>query len=338
MSGEKAKRRPVRIGVTLGDINGIGPEVVLKALRELGRSVKASFALIGDAAILRQQASAFGLPAPPEGRLEDLGARNRVLIWDPEPEPRLEWRPGRVRADAGAAAAKWIRIGVQACLDGRLDGLVTAPISKEGFQRAGLPYPGHTEFLAELTKTRRYAMMLMGGALRVVLVTRHVPLSKVSSCLSTRAILDHIRLTGEALPWLGCPQARIGVCALNPHAGDGGVLGQEEKKIIVPAIRAAHRAGWNVTGPVPADVIFYQAVHGHYDAVVAMYHDQGLAPLKMLAFDTGVNVTLGLPIVRVSPDHGTAFDIAGQNRARASSMVAALRQAVALASRRNPWA
>ncbi|MBU1693548.1 MAG: 4-hydroxythreonine-4-phosphate dehydrogenase PdxA [Verrucomicrobia bacterium] len=320
-------RATLRIGITLGDVNGIGPEIALRAVNRRGWPQHVQFVLVGAPAVVRAQARALGLRIP--GR--------RISILDPAPALTPDWKPGQIRVDASRAAEAWIRAAVAACLDGRLHAMVTAPICKEGFQKAGFRVPGHTELLANLTRTRRYAMMLFGGSLRVVLVTRHLPLADVARKLRTADILEAIRLTGKALPWLGCRRARIGVCGLNPHAGDGGAIGREEIEVIAPAIRAAKRAGFNVTGPVPADVIFHQAVHGEFDAVVAMYHDQGLGPLKMLAFETGVNVTLGLPIVRTSPDHGTAFNIAGRGRANSSSMIEAVRQAIALAGRKNPW-
>ena len=317
----------IRIGITLGDINGIGPEVALRAAVRRGWPADARFVLIGARSALDTQAKALRPPA---------GGR-KVSQGGPTPDRQPALRPGRVRADASLAAEGWIRAAVGACLDGRLDAMVTAPICKEGFQKAGLRAPGHTELLAELTGARRFAMMLFGGPLRVVLATRHLPLSRVAANLTSDSILEAVRLTGEALPWLGCPRGRIGVCGLNPHAGDGGALGREEQEIIAPALWRARRAGFDVEGPVPADVIFFRAVRGEFDAVVAMYHDQGLGPLKMLAFESGVNVTLGLPIVRTSPDHGTAFDLAGRGRANPSSMVEAVRQAIALARRPNPW-
>ncbi len=316
---------PLRIAVTLGDANGIGPEVTLKALRQLGRVPGVQFVLIGTPAAV----------APHLGRGAALP--RGLLLWDPAPKLAPRGRPGRITADAARAAAAWILFAVRGCQAGLFDALVTAPISKEGFQRAGIRFPGHTEMLAALTGTRRFAMLLMGGPLHVVLVTRHLPLASVPAALTRENIAAAIRLTDEGLHWLGVRRRRIAVCGLNPHAGDGGLLGREEAELIAPAIRAARRPGLTLTGPVPADVVFYQAVHGQHDAVVAMYHDQGLGPLKMLAFDTGVNLTLGLPIVRTSPDHGPAYDIAGQNRANPASMVAALRWAIRLARRKNPW-
>jgi 4-hydroxythreonine-4-phosphate dehydrogenase len=215
--------------------------------------------------------------------------------------------------------------------------MVTAPICKEGLKKAGFSMPGHTEYLAECCGTSRFAMMLIGGPLRVLLVTRHLPLRRVADAVTRENVRGAIAIAAEALPWLGCSKGRIGVCGLNPHAGDGGAIGDEEQRIIRPAVMAMRRRGIPAEGPVPPDVMFYQALHGQYDVVVAMYHDQGLGPLKMLAFESGVNVTLGLPMVRTSPDHGTAFDIAGTCRADATSMSAALKLAGKLSARTNPW-
>jgi 4-hydroxythreonine-4-phosphate dehydrogenase len=215
--------------------------------------------------------------------------------------------------------------------------MVTAPICKEGFHKAGINVPGHTEYLAALTNTGNFGMMLMGSGLRVMLVTRHLPISKVPYALTRKNIREHIELTGQALKMFGLKNGKIGVCGLNPHAGDGGVLGTEEITLINPAIRAARKKGFNVSDAVPADTIFYEALNGKYDAVVAMYHDQGLAPLKMIGFDEGINVTLGLPIIRTSPDHGTAFGIAGKNKASPKSMINAIALAIDMAGKPNPW-
>jgi 4-hydroxythreonine-4-phosphate dehydrogenase len=189
--------------------------------------------------------------------------------------------------------------------------------------------------IAAMTGCKRYGMMLMGKGLRVMLATRHLPLREVADALTQESIEEAIELTAEALTSFGIPQGRIGVCGLNPHAGDGGALGSEEAELIAPAIQAAQANGLNAIGPIPADVIFFQALKKEYDAVVAMYHDQGLGPLKMHAFDCGVNVTLGLPIIRTSPDHGTAFNIAGQNLADPNSMIAAIETAIELAESSN---
>ncbi len=331
-----AGKRQLRIGITLGDINGIGPEIALKAVRRL-RKLNAQFVFIGHAGILAEQAKLLRLPAPPAASLDDPPLRTRSYCWTPERLP-LRWQPGEIHASAAAAAGNWIVAGVDACLRGQLDALVTAPICKDGFHRAGIEWPGHTEMLAELCGVTRVGMMLFGGPLRVVLATRHVAIKEVPAALTRRTIEDAIEMTAMSLPWLGSRRARIAVCGLNPHAGEGGKMGTEEDDVIRPAIERAHRRGLNVVGPLPGDTVFHQAAHGAYDAVIAMYHDQGLAPLKLIAFNSGVNLTLGLPIVRTSPDHGTAFDIAGKNLANPESMMEAIKWADHLARRKNPWA
>lgn len=221
-------------------------------------------------------------------------------------------------------------------MTGKIAAMVTAPISKEHLQRGGYRYPGHTEFLADLAGIRDFRMMMAGPGLRVVLVTIHEPLSKVPSLLSVSRILKTIRITDDSLrSWFGLRRPRIAVAALNPHAGESGIFGREEKRIIGPAVVRARRQGICASGPFPPDTVFYRAVKGDFDAVVAMYHDQGLIPLKLLHFDRGVNITLGLPFVRTSVDHGTAFDIAGKGIADPSSLIAAIEMAVEMASR-NP--
>jgi 4-hydroxythreonine-4-phosphate dehydrogenase len=306
-----------RIGITIGDINGIGPEVALKAVGEHAWPSDVRFVLIG-----------------PEGIMGALPGNAEV--WNVGPIS-LSTHPGKVCAEASHVAGQAIRMAAEGCLAGELDAMVTAPICKEGFHKAGINFPGHTEYLAELTHTKTFGMMLMGGGLRVMLVTRHIPISEVPGALTKINIQEHIELTGQALRLFGIRDGRIGVCGLNPHAGDGGVLGTEEKTLINPAIHAARKNGFNVSDAVPADTIFYEALKGGYDAVVAMYHDQGLGPLKMIGFDEGINVTLGLPIIRTSPDHGTAFGIAGQNKASPKSMKNAIALAIEMAGKPNPW-
>ena len=328
--------KPLVIGLTAGDPNGIGPEVALRAaLRP--QPAHRRLVLIGHREVWERAARLIGRPLPPE--TPDLSAPlPRRSTWDPDMAPPPADRPGQVRADAARAAYAYILSAAAAALNGRLDAIVTAPISKEAFALAGIREPGHTELLARLTGTRRYAMMLFGEKIRVVLATRHLPLRKVADALTIDSIVEAVEMLALALPWMGFKRARIGVCGLNPHAGDGGALGHEEKTVIAPALARCRRRGWNVSGPIPADAIFHQHLAGTYDAVVAMYHDQGLAPMKMLAFDSGVNLTLGLPILRTSPDHGTAFDLAGKNKANPASTRAALDWAARLAAKKNPWA
>lgn len=327
---------PIAIGLTAGDSNGIGPEVVLRTALQR-HPAQRRLVLIGHRAVWERTASQLGGPCPPE--IFTLAAPlPRCATWAPDSSPAPRARPGKIRADAARTAYDYILAAAAAAQQGALAAIVTAPICKEGFQLAGIDAPGHTELLAQLTGTTRYAMMLFGEKLRVVLATRHLPLRQVADALTPDGVFDAIEMLARALPWMGFPRAKIGVCGLNPHAGDGGAIGTEEKTVMAPAIARARRKGWNVTGPLPADSLFHQHLAGTYDAVVAMYHDQGLAPLKMLSFDSGVNLTLGLPIIRTSPDHGTAFDLAGKNKANPASTRAALDWAARLAARPNPWA
>ena len=225
---------------------------------------------------------------------------------------------------------------IEATTRGLADAIVTAPIAKESWKLAGFHYPGHTELLAHRTGSRRYAMMFTGGPLRVVLATVHVPLNGLWGRLNIGAVFQPIELIQQALTeWFDIPKPRIAVCGLNPHASENGQFGDEEERIISPAILMAREQGIDATGPYPPDTIFLKARDGHFDGVVAMYHDQGLIPVKLLAFDQAVNVTLGLPIIRTSPDHGTAFDIVGRNRANPGSMRSAIELAVDLAIRRR---
>jgi 4-hydroxythreonine-4-phosphate dehydrogenase len=239
--------------------------------------------------------------------------------------------------EAARAALAWLKEGAQFCLRGEADALVTAPVNKASILRSGELFVGQTELLSALAGTTRTAMMLLGSddrgrCLRVALATTHLPLRLVAEQLTQPKVELAIELAARACHDLGLPRARVGVCGLNPHAGEGGQLGTEEQTIIAPAIRATQKKTLDVAGPLAADTLFYYALRGDYDAVVAMYHDQGLAPLKMIAFETGVNWTLGLPFIRTSPDHGTAYDIAGQGVANPSSMLAAIRLARRLAS------
>lgn len=284
------------IGITLGDPKGIGPEVVRKALafasvRRLGR-----FVIFGD-----------------------------PIFFDWKRGSRLSGR------ECGLLAGLAIEQAAHAALEKKIDAVVTAPISKEHLREAGYPFPGHTEFLAALAGVRHFRMMMAGPRLKVVLATIHEPLKKIASLLTRDRVLKTIKITDRSLrKWFRLPRPRIAVAALNPHAGEGGIFGSEEREKILPAIRAARRLRINASGPHPPDTVFHRAVGGEFDCVVAMYHDQGLIPLKLLHFDCGVNITLGLPFIRTSVDHGTAFDIAGKGIANPSSLIAAIRVAVEL--------
>jgi 4-hydroxythreonine-4-phosphate dehydrogenase len=323
-----------RLGISLGDITGIGPEVTLKALAAEGCSDGARYLLLGEAGHLRALNLRLGLNLP----LQTSSGPDQpgwIAVWNPLPGALPADLPAGSPAAAQAAMA-WLRAGAQCCLRGELKALVTAPINKEAVIRSGLAFIGQTEFLSQLAGTERTAMMLLGQDergrwLRVVLATTHLPLKEVAARLAQPKVELAIELAARACRDLGLPRARVAVCGLNPHAGEGGKMGAEEQTIIAPAVLAAQRRGVEVVGPLSADALFYHAYRGEYDAVVAMYHDQGLAPLKMVSFETGVNWTLGLPFIRTSPDHGTAYGIAGQGKANPSSMVAAIRLAKQLA-------
>jgi 4-hydroxythreonine-4-phosphate dehydrogenase len=329
------------IGIALGDITGIGPEVTLKAL-EVEREVDdARYLLIGDAGHLRALRQQLGIKVAVEA-YTGPDAPGRVFVHNPLsqdlPADLLEGSPAAARA-----AVAWLHEGALRCLRQELDALVTAPVNKQAIVRAGHAFIGQTEYLSQLAGTERTAMMLLGQDdrgrwLRVVLATTHLPLKLVSEQLTRAKVELAVELAAQACRDLGLSRARIGVCGLNPHAGEGGEMGTEEQTTIRPAVLAAQRRGIEAVGPQSADALFYHAYHGGYDAVVAMYHDQGLAPLKMVAFETGVNWTLGLPFIRTSPDHGTAYDLAGQGKANPESMLAAIRLAKRLATSRQSQA
>jgi len=325
----------ITLGVTLGDVTGIGPEVALEAASH-GDFGEVALVLVGDSETIRSEAVRCGMTQPIQPW---NGAVSGPGLWRLDPGNSALPRGLKAGApEASRAAVAFLREGAQRCLQGEWQGLVTAPVSKEAIQRSGIPFVGQTEFLSELAGTTRTAMMLLGTDdrgrwLRVALATTHLPLKAVPASLTVDGIEQVIRLTTEACGHLGLHRQRVAVCGLNPHAGEGGLMGTEELDLIRPAVEKAQRAGSDVSGPWAADTVFYQALRGDYDAVVAMYHDQGLGPLKLVAFDTGVNWTLGLPFVRTSPDHGTAYNIAGTGTARPDSMTAAIRLAVTLASR-----
>ena len=311
-------QRP-RLALTVGDPAGIGPEIVLKALASPS-CPPAEWVVYGPLALLDERSQRFGLARI--GTLAtstvSVGAGHVAL--------------GEISAEGGRAAAAAVQAAAADALAGRVDGIVTAPLHKESLRAAGHPWPGHTELLAEAAGVSDVAMMFVGGALRVALLTIHRSLRSVPDAV-TRAETERIvRLVHRELPRLGSKQRRIALCGVNPHAGEHGLFGREEEDVLRPAVEALRAEGLNVSGPLPADTVFVRAVQGEFDAVVAAYHDQGLVPVKLLAFGRAVNVTLGLPFVRTSVDHGTAFDIAALGRADAGSLLAAMALAVELAS------
>jgi 4-hydroxythreonine-4-phosphate dehydrogenase len=323
-----------QIGISLGDITGIGPEITLKALALEAPADDTRYLLIGDAEHTRRLNEQLGLnlPLQPHTAINHPG---RFSLCQPLPDALPSGLPPGAPAAARAAVA-WVREGAERCLRRQLDALVTAPVNKEAIVRSGQPFVGQTELLSQVAGTNRTAMMLLGHDdrgrwLRVALATIHLAIKRVSDHLTTAKIEQVIELAAQACRDLGLPRACVAVCGLNPHAGEGGEMGTEEQTTIAPAVAAARSRQINVVGPLSADALFYHAFKGEYDAVVAMYHDQGLVPLKMIGFETGVNWTLGLPFIRTSPDHGTAYDIAGQGKANPSSMIAAIRLAKQLA-------
>ena len=332
-------RLPV-IGITMGDPLGIGPEVLVKALRDPAVRRLARFVVYGrNEAIMAAADRAdapldwFRVDAASERAQE--GSVLAPLVLDYTAEGLLDvTRPGPTRF-GGILSKAFVEDAITDALrpDGdprRLDAIVTGPISKESWALAGFKWPGHTELLAFRTKAKRHAMMFSSPRLRVALATAHLPLMDVRNVLTIGRVHDPIDLGHQFCRQLGIAKPRIAVCGLNPHAGENGMFGDEEQRIIGPAIDAARRTGIDAHGPFPADTVFIAAAAGDWDLVVAMYHDQGLIPVKLLGWDKAVNVTVGLPIVRTSPDHGTAFDIAGQGKASEGSMKAAIELAVRL--------
>jgi len=331
------KKSPeLTIAVTLGDPAGIGPEV---ALRALVRPLAAARALLlGPSELYRPLARRLGLRLEFED-VNDPGARpagRKLACFFPFVWPGAA-RPGRPDRAHTALAVRSIELGAELALAGEADAVATPPINKAALQRAGFTMPGHTEYLAELSHTKRYEMMLVGGGLRVVPVTRHMALRDVPSKLTAALIEEAIVTTAAELGRsFGIAKPRLVVCGLNPHAGESGRFGDEEIRVIAPAVRRARRRVLGtLEGPLSPDALFHEAYGGRWDAVICMYHDQGLIPLKMVSRGSGVNVTLGLPFVRTSPDHGTAYDIAGKFRADAGSMRESLDLAVTLASNRR---
>lgn len=325
----------IRLGITMGCPAGIGPEIIIKAFaqRPLWLTLEdANFipVVLGDKSILERVKLLLGVDIPinvvsPDGPLRP-GSINLFHLSDIAADA-IEY--GRPTPLTGVVSYGYIEKAIELCKDGTISGIVTAPISKYGLSLANIPYPGHTEILAEKTGTKRYAMMLAGDRLKVVLVTIHHAIRDVSALLTKEKIYEIISITDRALKLdFGIKNPRIAVAALNPHAGESGMFGREEQEIIAPAIDLSRGAGIDATGPYPPDTVFYRAaVEGRFDAVVCQYHDQGLIPFKLLHFKDGVNITLGLPIVRTSVDHGTAYDIAGKGKADPASLIAAVEMA-----------
>jgi 4-hydroxythreonine-4-phosphate dehydrogenase len=330
-------RRPL-LAITIGDPAGIGPEVVLKALAHADVYDHCRPLVIGDRRILQRaagwlgQAPACDVVAEPAA---GLYVPSRVTLLDLGNAPPERCPVGEESAAAGAAAVEYVYCACDLALAGTVDGIVTAPLNKAAMNLAGYTYAGHTELLTERTGAERVSMLLIGPNLRVVHVSTHVALEEAIARVTPERVADVIQIAHDACRALGIAQPRIAVAGLNPHAGEGGLFGDEERERIVPAIAAARARGLDVSDPQPPDTVFLRATKGAYDVVVAQYHDQGHIPMKLLAFDSGVNVSYGLPIIRTSVDHGTAFDIAGTGIASETSLLAAIDVAVQMANARK---
>jgi 4-hydroxythreonine-4-phosphate dehydrogenase len=329
------------IAITMGDPAGIGPEVIMKALAKPETREICNALVIGDANRLRKAGKIVGerLEIDALRDAEDANfASSAVQCLDLNLVPD-DLPFGRMSATAGEAAYRFIERAVQVVQAGSAQAICTAPLSKEALHAAGHKYPGHTELLAYLTGTREVSMMLVSSKLRVIHVTTHIGLLDAIDKIEPGLVERVITRGHEVLVRAGLPKPKIGVCAINPHAGENGLFGRgEEATKIAPAIEACQRRGWDVRGPLPADTLFFLAGRGDYDMVVAMYHDQGHGPIKVLGLEAGVNITVGLPVIRTSVDHGTAFDIAGRGIADERSLIEALRQGAELAPKRSPTA
>lgn len=335
----------IKLAITMGDPGGVGPEIIIKALRKLDEEFysRCKPVVIGSMDVLEFYAQGAGVEVDlisiTEKEISSVEVNaKKIAILDSEKIhlQDIEKLSGKVTAEGGYASFQYVATAIRLAMQSVVDGIVTAPISKSAWHLADIHFPGHTEMLAHYSDTREFAMMMVAEKLRVVLATIHIPLREVPLVLNQDKLLRLFRLVDNFMPYFGISwKAQIGVCGLNPHAGEEGLLGNEEQTIISPAIEQARKEGISVVGPFPADTIYNRMMEGELDVVVAMYHDQGLIPIKTLDFYGGVNVTIGLPFVRTSVDHGTAFDIAGKGIASEKSLLNALRLAVTLAENKR---
>jgi len=320
-----------KLAITMGDPGGVGAEIIIKAIRSLKVKRVSTPIIIGDSVVMKEALRALKVPSTV-----------RIIKSPDEAKPfknsidcidigiMKKFKKNKPTAHGGRACVNYIKAAVDFALLKAVDGIVTAPISKEALKMAGVSWPGHTEMLADFTKTKDYAMMFIGEPFRIILVTTHSALKNVPRLITQQKIVKTIRFAKKACDMLKIKNPKIAVAGLNPHAGEAGRFGDEEIKKIIPAIKKARKERIPVSGPYPPDTVFYKAYKGEIDIVVCMYHDQGLIPFKMIAFDKGVNLTLGLPFIRTSPDHGTAYDIAWKGIANPSSMIEAIKVAAKL--------
>jgi 4-hydroxythreonine-4-phosphate dehydrogenase len=337
----KAKMKKPLLALTMGDPAGVGPEIILKTLDNPQVKRACRLLIFGDRQVLESTAGRLGkvFPLNSVRRLDQSdGFNGSVGLYEASRLDKDQVIPGRPDRQWGVPTLNYIRLAAGSALNGQVAAMVTCPISKEIIRRFRPSFTGHTEFLARQSKTRFFGMMLAGERLKVSLVTVHLSLKKALQALDRKKILRTIELTHQTLTGLfGIKVPHIAVAGLNPHAGELGAFGSEEERIIAPAILLAQGQGRRVSGPFPPDTLFYWAAQGRYDAVVALYHDQGLIPLKLLHFDKAVNITMGLPFIRTSVDHGPAFDIAGMGIANPDSLIQAILLAVSFAKRKRTW-
>jgi 4-hydroxythreonine-4-phosphate dehydrogenase len=322
------------IAISMGDYNGIGPEIILKALNktDLNQSIPV---IIGNYSVINAYSRLlnFNLPVKPINDFRSVESGN-IYLYNIFPGFDLPVNPGKITAEAGGAAMEAVDFGVKCCMESKCHALVTAPISKEAISLAGYTVPGHTEFLAEKTSAKKYMMILASDVMKVGLATIHIPLKEVAGSINRESLTEQIYLLNDSLiSDFSIKEPIIAVLGLNPHAGDGGVLGREEIEIIEPVVKRLSQNGIKAEGPFAADGFFGSRLHENFDAILAMYHDQGLIPFKTLSFGKGVNFTAGLPIIRTSPDHGTAFNIAGKNQADEQSFIQAYKLAAEMAAK-----
>jgi 4-hydroxythreonine-4-phosphate dehydrogenase len=329
----------IKLAITMGDPAGIGPEIILKTFQGGIPEPDCLPIVVGSCEVFGKTAHVLNIPMKCL-KIAEIPAHplqpGELWVLEPPDMPDLgNLEPGKVQKQAGLAAKKCIETAVRMILEKKMDALCTAPINKEAMHEGGFSFPGHTEFLAHLSNVREFAMLMCGGGIRVVLATIHIALRDIPETLTRETILEKLRLSNRFIPYFGIKSPRIGVCGLNPHAGEGGLFGDEETKIVTPAIEQAGREGISAQGPFPADTIFHRMLQGDFDVILAMYHDQGLIPIKTIAFHDGVNITMGLPFIRTSVDHGTGFDIVGKGIANPASLKAAIHHATLLCRNKN---
>ena len=331
------------IGITMGDPGGIGPEVILKALASPEIRAVANYVIIGSEKVLSDIADNLGIGTELQLlRIDNAslnsnsGLTDDINVLDLDNVSVRDALTRKPQPESGRASVEYILKGLELALGGEIDALVTAPISKEAIKLAGFEFAGHTELLKEKTSVENVVMFMVGKGLRVSFVTTHLAVNEVSGCINRENVFSTIQITATGLKtFFGIDQPKIAVCGLNPHCGDGDRFGTEERDVIMPAIARAQEMGIDCHGPLSSDTVFNKALNGEFDIVVVQFHDQGTIPIKLHAFDSGVNITLGIPVIRTSPTHGTAFDIAGKGVANPGSMIEAIKTAVMMAETRK---